>query len=674
MAVQGRRDILKSLVTLTVLLVWLCCHETAVAAGRVALVIGNGAYVNANTLPNPPNDATDMTAALKKLGFTVIGGNDLDFAAMGARIGEFEDAARDADVTLFFYAGHGLQVSGRNYLVPVNAKLDRESALQFEAIDAEAVLRSMAGPGKIAIAFLDACRDNPLSRSLKRSLGKSRSTAVQQGLAVPSIVGGGMLIGFSTAPGEVAADGDGRNSPFTTALLKNLNTPGLEIQQLMTRVKADVFSMTKETQEPWHNSSLRSEVYLDGPPVVPEAVVEKKSLPEPPVASAVEMEWNAVKDTKSKAVLNAFIAAHRDSPVFVALAEDRKATLQGEETATLLDSLKIPKAPAAGAQTKAGVEKKVDLAVNEPAAPPAEKTRRGSSDLSLKAFFDLAKPANEGQTTYATLSLSTIDIPAGPVKNPGSKSPALGLTKLNSYASLDALLAAKPDVRFPYDKASNCRLDWVDRCPFLPADMLQSLGAAMAAIGLDINDHNGSYYFLTPISGTDSFVLSNAPTFKDGTVAIIAAVIDTSLTVQQLMGFELSREKLGIEAGTPESDVEVTGAASDGSNLYLSVDGSHRCTDKPRKFGFITKIALEERRVLWVSPFNTSDTNLILKENVLLSANGGSCVDDFLYAINPDNGSVTGRAKLSSAVERMSEQNGVLTLELYDSAGLYQLQ
>ena len=170
-------------------LLW--CH-TAVAAGKVALVIGNGAYINANKLPNPPNDASDMSEALRQLGFTVIGGTDLDYAAMGAKIGEFEDAARDADVTLFFYAGHGLQVNGRNFLVPINAKLDRESSLQFEAIDAETVLRSMSGSGKTAIALLDACRDNPLSRSFARSLGKTRSTAVQQGLAVPAMTGGGM--------------------------------------------------------------------------------------------------------------------------------------------------------------------------------------------------------------------------------------------------------------------------------------------------------------------------------------------------------------------------------------------------------------------------------------------------------------------------------------------------
>ena len=233
---------------------------------------------------------------------------------MGTKIGEFEDAARDADVTLLFYAGHGMQVNGRNYLVPVDAKLERESSLRFQTIDAEDVLRAMSGPGKTAIALLDACRDNPLSRRFSRSLGTNRSNAVQQGLAVPTIAGGGMLIGFATAPGDVAADGDGRNSPFTVALLKHISTPGLEIQQLMTRVKREVYNSTKESQEPWHNSSLRDEIYLGGEVKQPEPLPPKVQTDN----TNVSAEWNLVKDTSSIAVLEAFMAAYADKPLFLA--------------------------------------------------------------------------------------------------------------------------------------------------------------------------------------------------------------------------------------------------------------------------------------------------------------------------------------------------------------------
>jgi uncharacterized caspase-like protein len=343
----------------------------ALAQKRLALVIGNGAYTNATVLPNPTNDAADMTAALQGLGFTVIGGNDLDHASMGQKIGEFEDAAREADVTLLFYAGHGMQVNGRNYLVPVNAKLERESALQFEAIDAETILRSMAGPGKTAIALLDACRDNPLSRRFARSLGATRSNAVQQGLAVPAISGGGMLIGFATAPGDVAADGDGRNSPFTTALLKNMKTPGLEIQQLMTRVKADVFSTTKETQEPWHNSSLRNEIYLVPPSnaggqVAVQTPDVKLVIPDPapqPSTSSDEarLAWDAVKESKSISALDKVASLYADT-VYGELAKDRATELRAQKPkSTVLESLMLKEDPAPAPKPK-GVS--VD-AVNE---------------------------------------------------------------------------------------------------------------------------------------------------------------------------------------------------------------------------------------------------------------------------------------------------------------------
>ena len=653
------------------------------AAGKVALVIGNGAYQHANPLPNPTNDATDMTAALQNLGFTVIGGNDLDYAAMGAKIGEFEDAAREADVTLFFYAGHGLQVNGRNFLVPVSAKLDRESSLQFEAIDAETVLRSMAGPGKTAIALLDACRDNPLSRSFARSLGKSRSTAVAQGLAVPSISGGGMLIGFATAPGDVAADGEGRNSPFTTALLKNIATPGLEIQQLMTRVKADVFNTTKEAQEPWHNSSLRSEIYLGG----------DLKAPEPPPAqppaentTSAAAEWALVKDTTNPAVLDAFVAAHSDNALFVALAEDRKAMLQlqakqQDDKVAILESLKLPELPelpvlpkleeqpSAKEEIKKEARRKILEALNP---DNAEVPQTRSSQWSLDSFFDFGKAANDGQTTYALLGAPVISL-AAPSRNPGTKNRSMSLQKMTGAASLDALLASDSTIPFNAENASSCRLDWIDRCPFLPQDMVQGLASAMAAKGMDINGHSGNYYMLNRINGSDSYLLSNAPDFRDGTVAVIAAIVAPDLTIQDLYGFDLSSDKLGLEAGAPESGVEVTGAATDGQNLYISFDGSHRCTDKVRKFGFIAKFGTADRAFKWVSPFNVSDANLLLANGRLLSANGGSCVDDFLYEIDTETGQIKARAKLPSAIERMDQKDGLLTLELYDGAGVYQL-
>jgi tetratricopeptide (TPR) repeat protein len=227
---------------------------------KVALVIGNGAYQFANQLPNPPNDASDVAALLKRMGFDVVAGNNLDYNAMKDAIRTFGRKLDRADLALFFYAGHGLQVAGSNYLVPTDAKLERSADLNFEAIDVSLVMQQMETERRVNLVFLDACRDNPLSRSLARSLG-TRSTAVSSGLA--SIQSGvGTMISFATRPDTVALDGEGRNSPFTGALLKYLPTPNLDIGLVMRRVRADVLASTHDRQEPWDNSSLVGEVIL----------------------------------------------------------------------------------------------------------------------------------------------------------------------------------------------------------------------------------------------------------------------------------------------------------------------------------------------------------------------------------------------------------------------------
>jgi len=228
---------------------------------RVALVMGNSAYENAPLLPNPKNDAARLTETLERLGFTVIVGLDQGKSAMEGTIRSYVRAIRDADVVLFFYAGHAMQMGGKNYLIPVDARLEDATAVDFETIELGTVLNYMNAPGRLSIALLDACRDNPLARRF-RGLGTSRSGFVGRGLAAPEAGGGNVLIGFATAPGEVALDGDGDNSPFTTALLKHIETPGLEIEIMMKRVKADVYAATAGSQSPWHNSALRREFYF----------------------------------------------------------------------------------------------------------------------------------------------------------------------------------------------------------------------------------------------------------------------------------------------------------------------------------------------------------------------------------------------------------------------------
>jgi uncharacterized caspase-like protein len=234
----------------------------AAADKRVALVVGNSAYVQAAPLPNPVNDAGDMAKALTEVGFEVILGLDLAKPAFDAKVREFARALEKADVALFFYAGHGLQASGKNYLVPVDAALRIERDLDFEAVSVDFVLKQMEleREGKTNVVFLDACRDNPLARNLARSMG-TRSTAIGQGLAQVQ-TGVGTFIAYSTQPGNVALDGQGRNSPFTAALTKGLKDPGRNLTSVMIEVRKDVLAATEGKQVPWDHSALTGEFYF----------------------------------------------------------------------------------------------------------------------------------------------------------------------------------------------------------------------------------------------------------------------------------------------------------------------------------------------------------------------------------------------------------------------------
>ena len=231
-------------------------------ARRVALVIGNSAYEHASPLANPKNDANALAAALKRLDFEVVKGVDLKRSDFEKSVRDFARAIRGADTALLFYAGHGLQVGGRNYLAPVDARLSDEADLDFETLPLTTILKQMEREVKTSLVFLDACRDNPLARNLARSMG-TRSASVGRGLArVDS--GIGTLIAFATEPGNVALDGSGGNSPFTQALLKHIETPGLDIAQMMRRVRSDVMRSTAQRQVPWNNSSLTGDFYFAG--------------------------------------------------------------------------------------------------------------------------------------------------------------------------------------------------------------------------------------------------------------------------------------------------------------------------------------------------------------------------------------------------------------------------
>jgi hypothetical protein len=237
--------------------------ELSAAKKRVALVIGNSAYVNAGTLANPVNDASDTAQVLKKFGFEVILGLNLPRPAFEDKIRAFSRALADADTAVLFYAGHGLQVAGHNYLIPVDAALGSERDLDFETISLDFALRQMevGREGKTNIVFLDACRDNPLGRNLARSMG-TRGVSVGSGLAEVQ-TGVGTFIAYSTQPGNVALDGKGRNSPFTASFTARMQEPRRNLTTIMIDVRNDVLAATGGRQVPWDHSALTRDFYFE---------------------------------------------------------------------------------------------------------------------------------------------------------------------------------------------------------------------------------------------------------------------------------------------------------------------------------------------------------------------------------------------------------------------------
>jgi hypothetical protein len=296
---------MRSLLLIVCALLAICPPLASAAQGekRVALVIGNSAYQATSELKNPRNDATDMAAALRRLGFEVLEGKDLDKRAMERLIRKFGLKLSGADLALFFYAGHGMQVGGQNYLIPTDARLASEGDADFEALQLSLVLKQMEREAKTSIILLDACRDNPLARNLARTMG-TRSAQVGQGLAEVR-TGIGTLIGFSTQPGNVASDGTARNSPYAEALLRHIDAPGKDVSGVLIAVRNDVLKATEGRQVPWEHTSLTGQVFLR---------VDRPPAKLPPGANVHDYEkemeisfWNSVKDSKSPAVVETYL-------------------------------------------------------------------------------------------------------------------------------------------------------------------------------------------------------------------------------------------------------------------------------------------------------------------------------------------------------------------------------
>ena len=330
----------------------------APAAQRVALVIGNSAYEHTDALRNPGNDAADMAGALKRLGFEVVEGTDLDFDGFYDKLRAFDEASRGADVTLFFYAGHGLQVQDSNWLAPVDAKLETKLDLRRGAIELDTVMESMRGTKKLV--FLDACRNNPLAGELARSMGLSRAVATRRGLARVEVESGsGTLIGYATAPGDVADDGAGRNSPFTAALLEHIETPGLSANDMFSEVAESVRNATNRGQVPWMETSLGRFYLASGAPPPPKdtATAGAGGTAVPPPSGDAARAYEAAERIGTIAAFRLVVTGFPDS-IYAKLAQEHIDRHGGAEPLVVAGGDSDDAVPAA---TPEAVEKGLGL-------------------------------------------------------------------------------------------------------------------------------------------------------------------------------------------------------------------------------------------------------------------------------------------------------------------------
>jgi carboxyl-terminal processing protease len=361
------------------LVVGLVFATAAEAEPRVALVIGNSAYQgDLPALPNPANDARLMAKTLKSVGFEVVEAEDATADEIKQAIATFSEklAAAGAEGTgLFFYAGHGVQVAGENYMIPVDAKLRREADVALQAVAASAVLQQMDFAGSaVNIIILDACRNNPLPSSAR---------SVSRGLAEIKATPRGSFIAYSTAPGSTAADGDGINSPYTKALAETITQPGLSIADVFQEVRTKVLASTGNTQTPWDSSSLTGRFYFKPPETTQSAAV----TPPPPAATSADTEelaiekerWDSVKNSDDPAEVQTYLDKYPNG-YFVDLAKARLDELKGSTQVASADAGQTVQRP-----------KQADPAAQPPAQPSAQTVAKPAAATFIA----------QNQTVYA---------------------------------------------------------------------------------------------------------------------------------------------------------------------------------------------------------------------------------------------------------------------------------
>jgi hypothetical protein len=305
--------------------IWLF-SQPAFAEKRVALVMGNSAYQSVTPLANPKNDSEAMSAVLKSAGFDVVElKRDLNVSAMRRALRDFSDTVRDADVAIVYFAGHGIEIDGTNYLIPVDAVLERDIDAFDEAIPLDRILTVIEPARQLRLIILDACRDNPFNRTMKRTIG---SRAIGRGLAKVEPESPNTLIAFAAKAGSTASDGDSKNSPFTAALVKYLPRPGLDLRRAFGYTRDEVLKATNNKQEPFIYGSLGGDDVALVPAPDKTAADANKPLDDKRLELAF---WESIKNDKNPELFQAYLNRYPKG-VFADIAT---INLQQQKTAAL---------------------------------------------------------------------------------------------------------------------------------------------------------------------------------------------------------------------------------------------------------------------------------------------------------------------------------------------------
>jgi uncharacterized caspase-like protein len=368
----------------------LLASEPALAEKRVALVLGNSAYQNVAPLTNPANDSAKMAATLKDAGFDVVDSRrDLPAAETRRALRDFADRARDADIAVVYYAGHGIEVDGSNYLIPIDAKLERDTDIYDEAFSLDRILIAIEPAKKLRLVILDACRDNPFSKKMKRTVA---TRAVGQGLAKVEPSSPNVLIAYSAKAGSTAADGDGTNSPFTIALSHHLTTPGLDVRRAFGFVRDEVLKTTGNRQEPFVYGSLGGEDVPLVPAPAP-AAPAAAAVPATPALSAqaeARRDYELALQVGNKSALNAFLAQYPDG-FYASLAKLQLEKIAAEEARVAatekarLTEQERARLAVEGAQKAQQAKADADAKAAEQARIAAEKAKQVAQDQAAAA-------------------------------------------------------------------------------------------------------------------------------------------------------------------------------------------------------------------------------------------------------------------------------------------------